>query len=465
MIFNSLEYIIFLPLVFILFYVFRHKFRVFILLAASYYFYISWNPAFIILILLSTLIDYGAGLSLEQTESKRSRRLILSLSVCANLGFLFFFKYFNFALENVNEILLAVKGSYEPIKAWDIILPVGISFYTFQTMSYTIDVYNRKTKAEKNFAYFALYVCFFPQLVAGPIERFNNLVPQLKEKADLVIQNISHGGRLILYGLFMKMVIADNLGVFVDSVYGDVAGMNSLSLVIAAVFYSFQIYCDFHGYTTIAIGSAKLFNVNLSENFRTPYLSGSITEFWRNWHITLTTWFRDYIYYPLGGNKGSKLKWAIAILTVFIVSGVWHGAKWTFIIWGGLHALIVLFEKLTTWDRKSKNVFIRFVKWGITFFIVTALWVFFRSSDMDSAVLYFKSLANNWNLELVELTLEPFLLLGLFIITDLATRKKNFAMTLDKVPSVFRGTIYFVLIFLLLSRSGTDMNPFIYFQF
>ena len=465
MIFNSLEYILFLPLVFVLFYLFRHKFRVFILLAASYYFYISWNPVFIILILLSTLIDYGAGLSLERTSSKSTRRLILGISICANLGFLFFFKYFNFALENVNEILLAVKGSYQPIEAWDIILPVGISFYTFQTMSYTIDVYNGKIKAEKNLSYFALYVCFFPQLVAGPIERYNNLMPQLKEKTQLVIQNISHGGRLILYGLFMKMVIADNLGVFVDSVYGDVAGTSSLSLLIGAVFYSFQIYCDFHGYTTIAIGSAKLFNVNLSENFRTPYLSTSVTEFWRNWHITLTTWFRDYIYYPLGGNRGTILKWALAILTVFIVSGVWHGAKWTFIFWGLFHALFVLFEKVVKWDKQSTNVFLKGIKWGVTFTLVTALWIFFRSPDMAAAILYFKSIGSNWAIEGIDLRIEPFILLGLFVVSDILTRKKNFALSLNKIPSLARGVIYFVLIFLLLSRSGTDMNPFIYFQF
>ena len=362
MIFNSLEYFLFLPAVFILFYLFRQKFRVFILLAASYYFYISWNPVFIILILLSTLIDYGAGLSLDKTDSKFTRRLVLGVSICANLGFLFFFKYFNFALENVNEVMLAVKGSYQPIEAWDIILPVGISFYTFQTMSYTIDVYNGKTKAERNLAYFALYVCFFPQLVAGPIERFNDLIPQLKSKAKLAVSNISHGGRLILYGLFMKMVIADNLGVVVDNIYGDVAGTSSLGLLLGAVFYSFQIYCDFHGYTTIAIGSARLFNVSLSENFKTPYLSKSVTEFWRNWHITLTSWFRDYIYYPLGGNRGGKLKWVLAISTVFIISGVWHGAKWTFIIWGVLHASFVLFEKLTTWDKKSSSVAMKIFK-------------------------------------------------------------------------------------------------------
>lgn len=420
---------------------------------------------FIILIILSTLIDYGAGLLLEKTSSNSTRRLLLGISICANLGFLFFFKYFNFALENVNEAMLAVKASYQPIEAWDIILPVGISFYTFQTMSYTIDVFNGKTKAEKNLSYFALYVCFFPQLVAGPIERYNNLLPQFKEKAQLIIQNISHGGRLILYGLFMKMVIADNLGVFVDSVYGDIAGASSLNLLIGSVFYSFQIYCDFHGYTTIAIGSAKLFNVNLSENFRTPYLSSSITEFWRNWHITLTTWFRDYIYYPIGGNRGTLLKWVLAILTVFVVSGLWHGAKWTFIFWGLFHALFVLFEKIVRWDKPSKKGFLKVMKWVVTFTLVTALWVFFRSPDMDAAILYFNSIASNWNVQGMDLLVEPFILLGLFVVLDILTRKKNFSLLLDNIPSMARGAIYFVLIFLLLSRSATDMNPFIYFQF
>ena len=263
----------------------------------------------------------------------------------------------------------------------------------------------------------------------------------------------------------MKMVIADNLGVFVDSVYGDIAGASSLNLLIGSVFYSFQIYCDFHGYTTIAIGSAKLFNVNLSENFRTPYLSSSITEFWRNWHITLTTWFRDYIYYPLGGNRGTLLKWVLAILTVFVVSGLWHGAKWTFIFWGLFHALFVLFEKIVRWDKPSKKGFLKVMKWGVTFTLVTALWVFFRSPDMDAAILYFNSIASNWNVQGMDLLVEPFILLGLFVVLDILTRKKNFSLLLENIPSMARGAIYFVLIFLLLSRSATDMNPFIYFQF
>lgn len=465
MIFNSLEYILFLPLVFVLFYLFNHKLRVFVLLLASYYFYISWNPIYIVLIIVSTLIDFSAGLLLERTKTKTKRRVVLSVSIMANLGFLFFFKYFNFAIENVNEILLAVKDSYQPIEVLDIILPVGISFYTFQTMSYTVDVYNERTKPERNLAYFALYVCFFPQLVAGPIERYNTLVPQLKKKAKLTIQHISHGGRLILYGLFMKMVIADNIGVYVDVAYADVSVASSLQLLIVAVLYSFQIYCDFHGYTTIAIGSAKLFNVNLSENFKTPYLAHSITDFWRKWHVTLTTWFRDYIYYPMGGNRGAKLKWVLAILTVFIVSGVWHGAKWTFVFWGVFHALFVLFEKVSGWDKKPKSFVLKLVKWGITFTLVTALWVFFRSPDMSTALLYFKSIVRNWSIEGNIVSLELAALIVLFILTDALTRKKNFALVLDSWPSWGRGVMYFTMLFLLLSRSGTDMNPFIYFQF
>ena len=425
----------------------------------------SWNPVFIVLIIISTLTDYFAGILLSSTAETKRRKLILTTSILVNIGLLAYFKYANFILENVEFLFYYNSENKEPFQLLDIILPVGISFYTFQTLSYTIDVYYQKIKPERNLKYFALYVCFFPQLVAGPIERYSSLVPQFKIKAFLNRENISTGFRLILFGLFMKMVIADNFAVLVDNSYSNIGQSHSLNLMISAVLYSFQIYCDFYGYSTIAIGVAKLFNINLIDNFKTPYFANSLTSFWRSWHISLTTWFRDYLYYPMGGNRDGKLKWFLAFTIVFVVSGIWHGAKWTFVIWGLLHGLFTISEKLLKANRDSKLLIVNFLRVILTFCIVTLLWVLFRSPDFGIAKNFYTSLITNWNLTFHLPNMEIFVLLALFITIDFFTRKRNFAKWMDSVPVVLRWSLYFVLLFLILSRSGADTQPFIYFQF
>ena len=429
MYFNSLTFIYFLPVVFGLFYIISHKYRVFILLLASYYFYASWNPAYLSLILISTFTDYFAGLSLERVTKKSSRKLILWSSLVINLGMLIYFKYANFFIDTFNRVNYKAGSPFESIQLLDIILPVGISFYTFQTISYTIDVYNQKIKPEKNIAYFALYVSFFAQLVAGPIERFSDLIQQFKQKAYLTRENLSHGFRLILYGFFMKMVVADNIGIIVDNTYQNISTTSSFNLIIAACLYSFQILCDFHGYSTIAIGVAKLFDINLSGNFKAPYFSPSLTIFWRKWHITLTSWFRDYIYYPLGGNKGSKLKWMIAIMIVFIISGFWHGAQWTFIVWGALHGGLTLLEKIIGADKKSTSKLVNTIRSLFIFGLVSILWIFFRSPNFSIAKDFIRGIFNQWELAFTEINydnIESIRGLNVTIVTTANTDEESY---------------------------------------
>ena len=307
MLFNTIEFVLFLPLVIFAYYLLPHKLRWILLLAASYFFYMSWKVEYIFLIILSTLIDYACGIFMEKLKDKNARLPFLILSLSANLGLLFFFKYYNFASENLNLLFDKIEINKE-LPLMKFLLPVGISFYTFQTLSYSIDVYFRRQKAERHLGYFALYVSFFPQLVAGPIERFSRLSPQLKAPHTFSYENLAKGLRLILYGLFIKMVIADNLAGLVDQIYATPQHFSSLDIITGIVFYSFQIYSDFYGYSIIAIGSAQIMGISLMDNFRTPYLAKNIAEFWQRWHISLSTWFRDYLYYPLGGNQVKKLR-------------------------------------------------------------------------------------------------------------------------------------------------------------
>lgn len=465
MVFNSLEYIIFLPLVLILFFAIQHKFRVFILLIASYYFYMSWNPWYILLIIASTLTDFFAGLLVGRTEQKNARRTLLFFSILVNLGLLFFFKYREFTFESINRILWKAQMPTVEFPVWDLLLPVGISFYTFQTMSYTIDVFYRRVASERNLGYFALYVCFFPQLVAGPIERYSSLMPQLKSKKFLTRQQLSEGGRLILYGFFMKMVIADNIGTIVDNSFAYIDSTSGLNLLVAATLYSFQIYCDFHGYSIIAIGTARLFGINLTQNFNAPYLAHSLTDFWRRWHISLTTWFRDYLYYPLGGNRAGRTRWLMAIMIVFIVSGIWHGANWTFVIWGFFHGLITILEKILGADIKSTKNWINHLRSIFIFAIVTLLWIFFRSPDIEGAIHYLQSIFTNISMPFVSPGAEVIILTAVFLVFDILTRKEPFDKWIGRKPLMFRWSVYLILVFLTLARSGTDMQPFIYFQF
>ena len=390
MLFNSIEFLPFLIAVLVGYSVFKSH-RILFLLGASYFFYGWWNWNYLILIVLSTLTDYYAGIKLSKSDLKgQERKFYLGLSIFINLGILFSFKYFNFFVGEVNRLMDVLHLDYL-IPYTDFLLPMGISFYTFQTMSYTIDLYNRKIEPEYHLPRFALYVTFFPQLVAGPIERAGHLIGQLKNLGDLKYENFRSGLGRVVFGLVKKVVIADRLALFVNQVYGDVHTYDGFILLLATVFFAFQIYCDFSGYSDIAIGIAKMFGVDLMENFRNPYLAKDIRDFWARWHISLSTWFRDYVYIPLGGNRNFFIR---NILIVFVVSGLWHGANWTFIIWGGLHGLYLLVTKLSNkWNVRLPAYF----KITFTFIIVSLAWVFFRANNVQEALYIIRNFSN-WNL-------------------------------------------------------------------
>lgn len=471
MLFNTVDFVLFLPLIVILYYAIPHKFRWTLLLAGSYYFYMCWKVNYIFLIIASTLIDYFSGLKMEQQANQRKKLPFLILSLVSNLGLLFTFKYFNFFAESSNFVLQKFNiSTHLPILK--LLLPVGISFYTFQTLSYSIDVFFGRQKAERHLGYFALYVSFFPQLVAGPIERFSRLTPQLKARHVLSYENVSKGLRLILYGLFIKMVIADNLSGVVDSVYQSPQKYASKDILTAIFFYSFQIYCDFFGYSLIAIGSARLMGIKLMDNFKTPYLSKNIAEFWQRWHISLSTWFRDYLYLPLGGNRVSKIRWIINIAIVFIVSGIWHGANWTFLIWGALYGILYIGEKLINdnfgINSECKPFSFKHIGLSIkTYVLVAFIWVFFRSQSFSEAISIFKSILKNTAVESPEFSIPTvtWVALLLFIISDTILYNTRFDSWIDKFSFPIRWAIYSLLLFFIIAFAGVDTFQFIYFQF
>jgi len=471
MLFNTISFVIFLPIVIILYFLLPHKYRWILLLAASYFFYMSWKLEYIVLIVFSTLIDYISGIQMEKYKSKSKRLPFLILSLITNLGLLFFFKYFNFVSENFNNLFHYYSISTE-IPLMNFLLPVGISFYTFQTLSYSIDVYYGRQKAEKHLGYFALYVSFFPQLVAGPIERFSQLTPQLKAKHDFSYKNLINGLRLIVYGLFIKMVIADNLSKIVDQIYASPEKFNSLDILTGISFYSFQIYSDFYGYSIIAIGSALIMGIKLMDNFKTPYMSKNIAEFWQRWHISLSTWFRDYLYLPMGGNRVTQKKWVFNIFVVFIVSGIWHGANWTFIIWGALYGVVYMLETLVNKAFKIKKEYKPYSLTHIllalkTFVFVTIIWVFFRSQSFNEAILIFKNILTNYNvnIDMLNIPVTTWTFLVFFIISDIVLYNSRFDKWINNIPLLPRWLIYSLLIFSIIVFAGVDNFSFIYFQF
>jgi alginate O-acetyltransferase complex protein AlgI len=363
MLFNSIDYLIFLPAVIILFYLIPHKYRWIMLLAASYYFYMCWRVEYILLIVTSTMVDYWAGLKMSEKVTQKERKPYLWLSLLVNLGLLFYFKYYGFFVGNLNELFsqfnLLINFQY-----MNILLPVGISFYTFQTLSYSIDIYRGNAKAEKHLGYFALYVTYFPQLVAGPIERSTRLLPQLRNKPKVSKEDIKFGVNKILLGFFKKLVIADNLAPYVNETYGNLEGSNGTQVYLATLFFGFQIFCDFSGYTDIAMGSARLMGVKLMENFKRPLWQSNLSDFWARWHISLTTWIRDYIYVPLrrAGKdvRGNTLYAAFSTIFIMVIIGFWHGASWTFIVFGLAHGALLILQRLTkplpifVWMRSKK---------------------------------------------------------------------------------------------------------------
>jgi len=396
MLFNSIEFAIFLPLVFIIYwFIANNNLRIqnFLIVIASYIFYGWWDWRFLSLIVFSSIVDFLVGNGLSKTDNHIKRKLLLLTSIVVNIGFLGFFKYFNFFAESFSNAFTLLGKPIDPVRL-SIILPVGISFYTFQTLSYSIDVYKRKLEPTKNLIAFFAFVSFFPQLVAGPIERATNLLPQFYKKRFFNYNMAVDGIRQILWGLFKKMVIADNAAIFVNDIFSNYHDYSGSTLFLAAILFAFQIYGDFSGYSDIAIGTARLFGFNLMQNFAFPYFSRDIAEFWRRWHISLSSWFRDYVYIPLGGSRGSRLIVTRNIFIIFVVSGFWHGANWTFLVWGALNAVYFLPLMLTNKNRSNtdtvaQNKYLPSTKetlqMGLTFLLTIIAWVFFRSESVGHA--------------------------------------------------------------------------------
>ena len=488
MLFNSLQFVVFFPIVIILYFIIPHNKRWILLLIASYYFYMCWKVDYIILIMISTLIDYVCSNKMSKINEKPKRKKWLLISIFSNLGILFGFKYFNFFSQNIQTLFDNYNIFFE-MPFFNVLLPVGISFYTFQTLSYTIDVYNNKTTAQKHLGVFAVYVSFFPQLVAGPIERSNHLLPQFFKKHDFNYLRVKAGFQKMLWGFFKKIVIADNLAILVDGVYNNVDNYSGLTLIMATIFFTFQIYCDFSGYSDIAIGTAKVMGFELRENFKRPYFSKSIREFWQRWHITLSTWFRDYVYIPLGGNRTVKWKWYYNLIITFLVSGLWHGANWTFVIWGALHGSFLIFaiifaqpkEKINQFI-KNRNIFLnKIFDVSITFILVAFAWIFFRSNNINDAIYVISNLNFNVTelLNLDELSMQ-FRGLGLFkediikcmflilmlCLYSTYERSEDVWKKLQKKPRWIRWSIYYILVYgILFVAPHSNVNNFIYFQF
>ncbi|MBA3679586.1 MAG: MBOAT family protein [Bacteroidetes bacterium] len=477
MLFNSLQFILFFLIVTPVYYLLPHKFRWFHLLASSCVFYMAFVPVYILILFGTIIIDYFAGILIAKTDRKK-RKYYLIISLIANIGVLFVFKYYNFFIDNINDI----SGVNLPFLK--ILLPIGLSFHTFQAMSYTIEVYRGNQKAEKHFGIYALYVMFYPQLVAGPIERPQNILHQFHKKKYFSYANIVNGLKLIAWGMFKKVVVADRLAIYVNEVFDHQLNYEGIPVIIACVFFSLQIYFDFSAYSDIAIGTAKTLGFDLMINFRMPYFSRTITEFWSRWHISLSTWFRDYLYIPLGGNRISKTRTKINQFIVFIVSGFWHGANWTFLFWGFLHGLYVIVESELKTIIGTFKLYLP-VKRILIFGLITFAWIFFRAENIKQAFNIVGSLENNLfqqisniisNTEFARLKLlyankgsGVFLLSLIFVSTvmfiEWKQKDRSIIHYFHSLSKPVRYAMYFFLIYGSIFFGVFKKNQFIYFQF
>lgn len=482
MFFNSIDFAIFLPIVFLLYwYILNKNLKIqnFLIVLASYVFYGWWDWRFLFLILLSTIVDFIIGIQLQDENSTGKRKLLLYTSIFMNLGFLGFFKYYNFFLGSFIEAFsffgMNIKGN-----TLTIILPVGISFYTFQTLSYSIDVYKRKLNPSKDFIAFAAFVSFFPQLVAGPIERATHLLPQFYKKRIFDYSKAVDGMRQILWGLFKKIVIADNSAEYANQIFNNSADMNGSTLALGAIFFTFQIYGDFSGYSDIAIGTSRLFGFDLRQNFNFPYFSRDIAEFWRRWHISLSSWFRDYLYIPLGGSKGSTANKIRNTFIIFIVSGFWHGANWTFIAWGALNAVYFLPLLLTKNNRNNLDTiaqgrmlptFKELSQMLLTISLTVFAWIFFRAESIGHAFNYISGICSPSFFESPKFegsasVLKVIIPVAISILIEWNGRENQYAI--EKLGIKYKRPIRYVIysaIIITLFWLGGDEQQFIYFQF
>ena len=478
MLFNSAAFAIFFPVVTVLFFLLPHRFRGGLLLLASCYFYMAFIPKYIIILVFTIAVDYVAGILISRTTG-RCRRLCLILSIVANVGVLAFFKYFNFLNDNLRFLATHLSLRY-PIPALNIILPIGLSFHTFQSMSYTIEVYRGKQEPERNLARFALYVLFYPQLVAGPIERPQNLLWQLKTEQRFDYERVREGLLLMAWGLFKKVAVADRLAVIVNAVYRQDSAFSGWALLVATYCFAIQIYCDFSGYSDIAIGAAKVMGIRLMVNFKQPYFSGSISEFWTRWHVSLSTWFRDYVYFPLGGRRVSLMRRCFNLMVVFAISGLWHGANWTYVIWGMLNGLYLVSSVLT---KSSREAALRVSGVGgfpgvhrvlsvlCTFHLILLSWVFFRAESVGQAVGILKAIVT-WRvgravpLAADEGTTILGVVLLLLAIAEAFQARGGVLRVATNSPAVLRWAFYGAAVsVLVLFGQFTSNQQFIYFQF
>lgn len=486
MLFNSIEFAVFLPITFIVYWFILNKnikTQNLLVLLASYLFYGWWNWKFLSLIIFSSFIDYFISLALYKCTANKKRKLLLLTSIFVNIGFLCVFKYFNFFIDNFVDAFSFFGLKLHKITL-RIILPVGISFYTFQTLSYTIDVYKKKLTPTQDLIAFLAFVSFFPQLVAGPIERASNLLPQFYKKRSFDYSLAVDGLRQILWGFFKKVVIADNCAVYVNEIFTNYTDYSGVSLFIGGVLFAFQIYGDFSGYSDIAIGTARLFGFNLMQNFAFPYFSRDIAEFWRRWHISLSTWFRDYVYIPLGGSRGKLMKRIRNTFIIFIVSGFWHGANWTFIFWGILNAFYFLPLMLTNKNRKNTNTVAEnkifpsikeFFQIGLTFFLTVIAWIFFRADNIYHAYKYLKHMFTGYFLEQPSLTFfvvselgsysKPLCFIVLLILVEWFQRTKRHGLELTNRNKILRWSIYIFFTLVIILFGNFNKTEFIYFAF
>lgn len=505
MLFNSFQFLLFFPIITIIYFLLPHRYRWALVLAASCYFYMAFIPKYILILAVTIVVDYLAGLGLENSQGKR-RKFLLAASLLANIGMLAFFKYFNFVNENIAALADLIGWNY-PIESLEIILPIGLSFHTFQSLSYTIEVYRRQQKAEGHLGYLALYVMFYPQLVAGPIERPQNILHQLHTEHNFDYARVTEGLKWMAWGMFKKVVIADRMALFVNPVYDAPNEYSGPALVLATLAFAIQIYCDFSGYSDIALGSAQVMGIKLMKNFAHPYFSKSISEFWRRWHISLSTWFRDYVYIPLGGNRVGRSRWMLNLLVTFSISGLWHGANWTFLVWGALHGLYVVFWGMTKdfWERIAKLSHLdkfpclkNSISTAFTFTLVSFAWVFFRANSLRDAIyitghfftgwkdylLEVAAVIQNNTLSLFDRLFSPFtfslkwlprgtflfsgLALIIFLIVETKQYQGEFMAQFNRLPAYVRWLCYIALVTftLTLGTAYTGIQQaFIYFQF
>lgn len=486
MLFNSLQFVIFFPIVSIIYFLIPHKFRWSFLLVASYIFYMGWNASYALLLFASTFITYTASILIDRASKASYRKMWLTLSIVLNLGVLFTFKYFDFFFSSLYMLFDALHLSYTPIQ-FSLVLPVGISFYIFQALGYSIDVYRKDIPVQKHFGKYALFVSFFPQLVAGPIERSKNLLPQFDEVHKFNYSDTTSGLRLMAWGFFKKIVIADTLCTTVNKVYNNLEAYEGTAILIATILFAFQIFCDFSGYSDIARGCARIMGFRLMNNFDYPYFARSIKDFWRRWHISLSTWFKDYIYIPLGGSRVGKVRTYVNLLITFLCSGLWHGANWTFLIWGGYHGGLQVIGDITKKPRNKCSRALGLHKIPrithafqvvFVFALVCIGWIFFRANTLSDAwyaiskifTLNIPTMSEIFSLlksifvtraELYRLLLT----LPVFFIACCVDYKASLSKLITSAPFVIRYILYILIVVYVMLFARAEMQDFIYFQF